>query len=440
MTTISAPVAARLVLAAAVSCLAMGQANAQYRGGPGAGVRAASSGESVALWVAHTESSNVLRATDSMRDYYDSLGVLFDLTRNRERVQASLLGDLEYRMYGDDSASNEQVGSLGASLSTVLLPQRFTWSFRDNYLDGRTNPLGPETPDNRERINVFETGPQLDVPLGGRTSFSAGGTWRARRYEESQLLDSDSVTYSVGIHRQVRPLTSVSLMADTTEAEYQTTDEKYDIDGVRLVYQRALARGSAVASAGVNRLTIGLLEVDRPLFNVMWSRSLTGRMSLVLQADRQYTDAGTLLAESLDQPTAAPIDVTLSADPNDRREASADWSLSLDRTDISVQFTLFADDFEREDSLDSDGGRIGVDMLRRLTRVSAAGVSVHREQRQFSNELDDNTDTVVRLRYSRGIGRVLDVEFDAQLTKRDGVGSFDERTLRITLVYVPARR
>lgn len=437
MTSISAP---RSVLAMAVLCLATSQAHAQYRGGPGAGVRSATSGEAVALWLAHTESSNVSRTTDSTRGYYDSLGVLFNLFRNRERVQGRLVGDLEYRKYGDDELPDEQVGSLGGSLRTVLVPQRMTWTFRDNYLHGRTNPIGPETPENRERINVFETGPEIDLPLGERTSLNVGSTWSARRYEKSEFLDSDAITYTLGISRRVRPLTTLSLNARTTEAEYRTTDETYEIDGVRLSYQRALARGNAVATAGTNRVTLGSTSLDRPTFRFMWSRSIAGRMNLVLQTRREYTDAGTLLGESLDEPTAAPIDVSLSANPNDRREASVDWSLSLDRTDIRVQLRVLDDDIEGEDSLDSDGRRIGVEAMRRLTRVSMASIGVHRERRQFSNEPDANTDTVVRLRYSRGIGRVLDLEFDGQLTKRDGFGSFDERTLRVTLVYVPSRR
>jgi hypothetical protein len=136
----------------------------------------------LAFWFGHGESDNIARSTAPEDGSYDSLGFLADFARNSQRFDLNIHADLESRSYSLDTVDNELVGTVNAGAEVHIVPQRFSWEFRDYHGQGITDPYAAIGPGNREQLNVLSTGPIVDLPLGARTSLELGVTLSRRRF------------------------------------------------------------------------------------------------------------------------------------------------------------------------------------------------------------------------------------------------------------------
>ncbi len=247
---------------------------------------------------------------------YDSVGFLIDLAHTSTRVETSINADLAFRTYSEDAIEDETIGALAAIADIDLIRDVFSWDFREGYSQGRRDQFAALGPNNRESINVVSSGPQVDVPLGGRTMLSIGGDYSVRRYDESASVDSDSVGYELGLFRQTSDTTSFGLIATTNEIEYSDFNAPpYEIDRLSVRYEKTLATGNVLAEIGTNEIRYGDLPTDEPLFAFEWSRSLTARSRLAISADRQFTDSGGLATPTIiDNPISAG-EVFVSTNP-----------------------------------------------------------------------------------------------------------------------------
>src|SRR5690606_2029747 len=163
------------------------------------------------------------------RGTYDSLGVLLNLARERNRLQAGLAADVEFRQYSTEGVEDERVGVVDAFADIDIVRERFFWSFRENLSQAQTDPFVAIGPQNRETISVFATGPRIELPLGRRTRLDLATTLSRRTYDVSKLLESDSVRHELGVYRNISPIATVGLVADRNEIEYDADLPGYDI-------------------------------------------------------------------------------------------------------------------------------------------------------------------------------------------------------------------
>ena len=197
-----------------------------------------------ALWASSTQSDNIERTPDGVRGTYDSVGVFFNAARESTRMSGAIDSDLEHRLYSDEVADDETLGTLQAFADFDLVDDVFIWGFRETYDQGQTDPFAPPSPDNRENLNVFSTGPRLDIPVAARMRLTVLGDYSSRRYEDSNLLDSDAELYELALSRQIRTTASLGLLASTNETEYDYPVVAPDqIDRLSLRYARDFSEG-----------------------------------------------------------------------------------------------------------------------------------------------------------------------------------------------------
>ena len=247
----------------------------------GQGDAAEADAKILAVWFGHVESDNVARTTANESGSYDSVGLLTDLAHTSTRLETSIKADLAFRTYSEDAIEDETVGTLAAIADIDLVRDVFSWDLREDYSQGRRDLFSPMGPNNRESINVIASGPQIDVPLGGRTTLSIGGDYSVRRYDESTNVDSDATVYELGLFRRTTGTSVVGLVATSDEVEYTDVNAPpYDINRVTLRYDKALATGRVFADIGSNEITYGNFQTDEPLIVFEWSRALTARSHL----------------------------------------------------------------------------------------------------------------------------------------------------------------
>jgi hypothetical protein len=145
----------------------------------------------LALWLSRGESDNVGRTVVPEDGSYDGLGLLARLAHESIRLAANLDSNVEFRSYSEAAIDDEIVGTLAGVANVQIVPDLFSWDFRENYGQGINDQFAAIGPNNRERINVFSSGPELDLNLGSRTILQIGGDYSARRYDQSQNVDAD---------------------------------------------------------------------------------------------------------------------------------------------------------------------------------------------------------------------------------------------------------
>jgi hypothetical protein len=398
----------------------------------GATVVAPGSGDEapIAVWLGHARSDNAARTSGSGRGSYNALGTRFGLGRDRGRLAASLVGALEYRAYEDDIAEDERVGGIAANAEVGIVPERFSWRIGESYVQGRSDPFGADTVENRENVNVFETGPSINVGFGGRTSLGVATTYSDRNYGRSTFLDSELLETELGLFRQIRPTTLIGIEATVTDVEYESTMMGYDIEAAYLSYERSLASGAVDLAVGTNKLITELRTVREPYFELSWERTLAARSTLTLSGVSGFTDSGRLLELRPDQ---VAIDVLLTSEATNRQQIALDYELDLPRTRVNVGAAVLQDEFEQNTALDSDGDEVHVGITRSLTRLSNLGLDLHKVTRDFTVTGVDNEENFARLWFSRRFGQRLLMETHVQRSENPDI--YTERLYQVTLIW-----
>jgi hypothetical protein len=385
----------------------------------------------IAFWLGHARSDNAARTSGRGRGSYNAAGTMFNLARDRGRFEGSLVGSLEYRAYADEIGEDERVGNLAATADVAIVPERFSWLIGESYVQGRSDPFGADTLENRENVSVFATGPDVNLPIGDRTSLGLSGTYSERTYGESVFLDSEVVTGQFGVYRQARPTTVVGIAGETTDVDYKAeATPGYDIEAAYLSYERSLASGSVFVNVGGNELIAADNSVREPYFELNWARALTGRSRFTLTATSGFTDSGRLLELRPDQ---VAIDVLLTSDATNRREVALEYELDLDRTSVVVGAAALSDEFEQNTALDSDGQEKHLEITRTITPLMTLGLGLLEVSRDFMTTGQENEETFARLWLNRRFGQNFSLEAHVQRSEHPGI--YTERLYQATLVY-----
>jgi len=397
----------------------------------------------LAVWYGHVESDNLERIPGGEEGSYESVGLLLGLERTSTRLDANIDADLEYRRYSLDSLDDETVGTLNAAADVDLIQDRFSWTFRDDYGQGITDPFAGLGPGNREKVNVIGTGPRLDLPFGGRTSLEVRGTYSERRFEESTQVDSDSVLSELGFYRQVSSTARFGLVASWNDVEYvDVIAPKYQIDRLGLRYEKELATGRVLADLGSNEITATGSSRDEPLYNFVWTRSLTARSELSVRAAQEITDAGGALASGLAPGIEGSsfTDVVVTPNPLEQQRFGVSYVLTMSRTVISADFGSWKDDYIGDPIYDNDSTTLHASFVRTISPRLSFGVSFDEIDRDFTDDAGaqpDGEDSWVGAWVNRTLGRRFNLGLAIASYERGGPASYDELRYELRFGYSP---
>jgi hypothetical protein len=394
----------------------------------------------VSFWLGHAESDNIGRTPAAVRGSYDTIGSTLDLSRRAERLQASVLGDAQFIHYSGDELEDEPVGTLGAFANVGIIPRRFTWSFQENYHQGRTNPFQAIGPENRESVNVLTSGPLLDLPLGGRNSLVMNSTFSRRTYQDSTNLDSDRIEGGLGIYRQIRRTARVGLAADSRKIEYDLDSLSYRIQSIGLRYEKTFRTGSMLVEGGQSELLFGDSHDKSPLLRVQWNRAVGTRSRFSLSGSKEITDPG-----ELSQLTASrflperPTDVPLSSSAVTQRQVNALYEIALPRGSMALGYGTYRYIFEGASELNDDGTNATFAYTRAVTPLLDVKLSYSKLERQFVQTGLRNDETEIVASAVRRLGRHIDLGGSLTSYDHEGLDAFSETRFEMRVSYTPIR-
>lgn len=381
---------------------------------------------------------NVFRVpVDELSSTYSAVGLVGDYSRQSERLVVTIASDVEYRDYRDNDLDSEPFGTFGAFVELFAVRDRFSWTFSDDFTQGRTDPFIADNPLNRRSINVFSTGPQLDLPLGGRNSLRLGAQRADSTFEATPELDARSTSVDLGMFRAIDGTTEVGIMLTTYETVYDVSAFESKVNAVFLMYQRQLATGQALLQLGTNEVDYGFTDESSPFLNLAWNRGFGVRTQLAVSAGRRFVDT----AQSFQQSQIANLTTQspfLTADIFEEFRAGLTYGLSFERSQFSISAFVFEDDYTFSNQFDNDREQAGLNYRRDVSPRLSLGLSVYSSDREFPElDLTDN-DRGVGIWLQKEFGTRLSLEFRYDENSRDGqrVVPYDETAARLMFRYL----
>lgn len=298
-------------------------------------------------------------------------GVSFRVDSDRPRLDANIIGDLQYRDYLDDTFDSEVVGGVNALVSYAFIPERFSWVVQDNFGQLANDRQVVETPGNRQNVNYFTTGPDITLPLGAVTALRVSGRF-SDAYYETTPEDNQGLTGSLALIRRMSDATSWSLNGSVTKIKYDQ-DQLFADNEVREAFVRLETRGSRTTFSGdfgYTEVEQGAEKSDGLLARIQLSRAVTRRSNLALEVGTEFASSADVFR--LDQSFIGVVegneDAIASGDPFQSDYAYMRWTTDWDRGALGVELNARSEDHETQTALDRDvyGGL--VNLSRQMTR------------------------------------------------------------------------
>jgi hypothetical protein len=297
--------------------------------------------------------SNLAKVSES----YLLVGIVAGVETERPRIRTGLNGDIDYAYFDSDTIEDTPVGGITGGLTLVAVPEIFEWVFSDTYGSVRDDLLRSPSPLNQETLNVFETGPDVILPLGGRHTLNLSGRAEERHWEASNDLDGSRIYKSLGLMRRVSSTQTVGIVATTERVRYDVAGfEPYDVYQAYAHYARALASGDFLFDLGRTKLKSGDLEKDGPSVDISWTRNLGERSTLSVDMRRGFESAAEQFA-SVTPLLGLGGDAVLTQDPRVRTSFTVGYERGNRQNRIGFDVSLFRDRQTVEVNLDRDGKR-----------------------------------------------------------------------------------
>jgi hypothetical protein len=412
---------------------------------PAGAQEAAPGGESKRMEISFSagagSTDNVMRTeSGEQSETILSAGMQIDIDEETRRLDTTVVGNLDYLHYVDDTFDDEMVGRLDANLRLALAPGRFFWDFGDNYGQAQVDPFAPVTPENREDVNYFSTGPHLGFKLG-----SSGFAEFAARYSdvayEISPFDSQRIFVAAGAGRELASGSKLSLHADwlQTDFDQELTNTDYELGSAYVRYEVKGARTEFAANAGAIAFD-GANEDTGPLLQISLTRQMSSASTLVLGAGHEFTDAATAFRDrpSLLQGVSSTGAATISSDVFTRNYVNLDWNYDRHRSGVVAAVRYSDDEYETRPELDVARTEFYLAFERQMTPAFTGRLFGAYSVSDYKNaNFEDEVSTLgLSMGYLMGRHLSLTLDLNHEQRKVDGGGTgYDETRGFLRLNY-----
>jgi hypothetical protein len=387
-------------------------------------------------------SDNITRVEDGEQsESMATAGLTLEWQEQRPRMTADVSVDADYVYYLDDTYEGEVVGGADATLNFKLLPDRLSWIVQDSFGQESSDPFSPVTPDTRENVNYFTTGPTLEFLLG-RALAQMFATYSVTDFERSPF-DSDRLLGGVSVGRRTPGGNGFALNAVTESVTFKdelSTD--YDRDSAYVSYERDGARTEISAEVGYTWLEDenGIKSSD-PRFLLDIQRELSTSSTLAMRLGTQLTDSSDALRADVGGGTGVPGaggGVSSSAAPFENRHASLLWEFNRHRTSLSLGGEWSDDTYDETPDLDRDRLSWSASIGRQIANRISVSLQATLSEEEFETTGDAVDTLEIGASMSWQLGPTVSLRLDLTRSDRstsDATGEYVENRGFLSVVY-----
>jgi hypothetical protein len=357
------------------------------------------------------------------------------------RLSADVQADLSHLTYIPRTFSDEVIGNFIGQARFAILPQALFWSFSDNFGQGSADPLAAVTPLTRENINLFKTGPEAQLPLGGDNLIDLRADYGKASYQKSQL-DSQQFSGGLGVIHRLSDATEMSLNVrderidyayDTLYSDYSTQEAfaHFDTKGARTTLSADLGYGRLVESRGDTGNVLARLEI---------SRKISASSSLSLSFGHEYSDVTQAfqIAQTLGGANLNTQSVVQTGSPFTTIYETVGWNFQRSRTTISLSASHFKDDYQQSNGLDDTRLQLNANLARQLSPTITVSLNEGFLKQDFQTAFGDAKEFDTDARLTWRLGRRVSLFFDytrSQRTSENALTEYTENRFWVSIGY-----
>ena len=250
----------------------------------------------------------------------EQIGVLWaglEVQEDTPMLQMGLTSLLQYRDYQQQTFDDHTLFALSAQFTASLIPRRLHWRVEDYFRQIRVDDLSPLTPDNRQDINVFWTGPDLFFRFGPSTELQLGGRFGHHYYQEV-AGDNIRLAGSAALTRRLTTRMDGSLNSEVLRVEYEDANlfndfTRYDgFAGLDLAFRHS----DLTLELGASHIErSGAADLQGALAALRLTRRLPRGNSAGVAYRQHYSESGATLLAAGDDPLL--IDLVTTVVPRD---------------------------------------------------------------------------------------------------------------------------
>lgn len=356
------------------------------------------------LGIGHSD--NIRRASSNEKgEEIASAGVRFSLSERGKRLQADAVGDLSYVDYLGNTYKSDVLGNFVGNVAYALVPERLVWMAADNFGQVLSDPFAPVTPDNRQNINYFTTGPDLTMAFGPQTRLRMGGRYSLTTYERDPF-DSDSVSGQVALLRQLSSSSNLSLNARYQQVSYDQSalNADYDQSDAFIRYDASGARTNIAVDAGYSRIKRDAAADSESglLLRLDASRRLSSSSTATLAVGREFANAGSAFAQgqNLGPIGQQPTQGLQTVEPFTHDYITLGYDFRRNRTALGVFGSWDKRSYDGASTLDQTLTSLGASVTREMSPRTSLTVDASYTRAKFDVPNGDYNDWSAGVSYA----------------------------------------
>ncbi|MEL7310250.1 MAG: hypothetical protein AAFN07_01955 [Pseudomonadota bacterium] len=396
--------------------------------------------------VANTNNIN-RSAEDGLDETAAIAGVALDIDADTRSINGTIDLDVEHRVYTKDTNDDETLGSLNANFQFDLIDRILTWQIADSFGQVLNDIFAPDNPQNREDVNVFSTGPIVSLPLNATNQIRVSAFYRDVSFEDSPQ-NNNGLNGELSYVRNLSANRTLSLNASSATTDFdREIDPDFDRQAATVTFASRTSRSSLDVELGYNRVNFDgdRDELDGSVIVLGLGRDLTSRLRVSFNYSQQLTDSGQLFTQFLGDRNIGnaisnpALEQNAVADALEQRTGGVTLTSTQRNGNVTAAVRFFDFDFDVTDVQDREGFGVNFGASRDLPSGWRVGANFGYTQNDFADgRSDDNL--FAQFTVGKQLTRTLSLNFLVTHGERDstvGIQSFDDDTVRMTLVWQP---
>lgn len=369
------------------------------------------------------------------------MDILVDYESKRLDIEA--IGDFVYQSYLEDTFDDDLIASFTGTGRLAIVEDHLNWVVENSFGQTRQNLDAGITPENRENINLFQTGPDFSFLVPGDNTVTLSGRVQRVDYERSPL-DSDRTSGTFSFTHELSGVSRLGVYLRAQSAEYTSLSEDadYDSQDAFLRYELTNSRNSLTIDAGANKVEGQEGDQTGPLIMLNYTRHITDRSTLWVEFNRELTDSGLTTASLAGLPTSDGSDLGLSqtSQPFTLDFIMLGWEITGRRTDLRIAGARFDESHEGAGDLSRSRTRdqYTVQFNRELGGGWSASTQARYDRNEFETGESDFIESSLWLGVAKRFTRQLyfDAAFEHFSRNSDAVQSdYDENRFWLRFRY-----
>lgn len=191
-------------------------------------------------------SDNIAKTKDKKSDVEYTAKV--NLEKEDRVGKFDYIADAEFRylFYQQEVFDNELEADIVLDGDYHLIPNQFVWNVKNDLNEVTIDTASADTPDNRERKNIFSTGPRYTLPINQRNNLSFLAQYQRTDFQTSGL-DSDRYEVRSSFNHLRNQYITLSAFNDWSKVRFSGSDDLYRVENAvsfNSNYEHYIGRGS----------------------------------------------------------------------------------------------------------------------------------------------------------------------------------------------------